>query len=428
MADKNKLLVIGAGPMGLAAAYYAQKRGVEVEVIEAAPVAGGMAVHFDFDGVSIERFYHFCCLSDYDTFALMDELGLKMQWRTTRMGYYVDGKLYRWGDPVSLLTFPKLNPIEKLRYGLLAFSSTKRNDWQRLDKITARDWLVGWCGERVYNKIWRKLLSLKFYEYTDDISAAWLWQRISRVGRSRKSLLEEKLGYIEGGSEPLVKALIAAIEAKGGKVKLGNGATRFLIKDGAVTGVELRDGTVAEASQVISTVPLPYVPGLLADAPELARRYEGFENVGVACVILKLARSVSPNFWVNVSDERMAIPGFVEFSNLRPLPETIVYVPYYMPTTNPKFSNSDEDFIQESFGYLKLINPALTDADLLGARVGRLKHAQPVCGVNFATQIPAAQTGVAGLQIADTSFYYPEDRGVSESIKFAKGMVAELAA
>ena len=427
MTENSKLVVIGAGPMGLAAAYYAQKRGIEVEVIEAAPVAGGMAVHFDFDGVSIERFYHFCCLSDHDTFALMDELGLKMQWRTTRMGYYVDGELFRWGDPVSLLTFPKLGPIEKLRYGLLAFTSTKRNDWRRLDKITARDWLVGWCGERVYNKIWRKLLSLKFYEFTDDISAAWLWQRISRVGRSRKSLLEERLGYIEGGSEPLVRALVAAIEAAGGAVKLGNGATRILMKDGAVTGVELKDGSVAEASQVISTVPLPYVPGLLSDAPELARRYEGFENVGVACVILKLARSVSPNFWVNVSDDRMAIPGFVELSNLRPLPETIVYVPYYMPTTNPKFANSDDDFIQESFGYLKLINPALTDADLLGGRVGRLKHAQPVCGVNFAERIPAAQTGIAGLQIADTSFYYPEDRGVSESIKFAKGMVAELA-
>jgi len=60
--------------------------------------------------------------------------------------------------------------------------------------------------------------------------------------------------------------------------------------------------------------------------------------------------------------------------------------------------------------------------------VGRLKHAQPVCGVNFAARVPAAQTGIAGLQIADTSFYYPEDRGVSESIKFAKGMVAELVA
>ena len=40
-----------------------------------------------------------------------------MRWVPTWMGYYVDGKLYPWGDPVSLLTFPKLSLIEKIRYG-----------------------------------------------------------------------------------------------------------------------------------------------------------------------------------------------------------------------------------------------------------------------------------------------------------------------
>ena len=78
----QRLLIIGAGPMGLAAAYYAAKRGLEVEVLEASSLPGGMAAHFDFDGLSIERFYHFCCLGDVDTLELMDELGLRMRWRT----------------------------------------------------------------------------------------------------------------------------------------------------------------------------------------------------------------------------------------------------------------------------------------------------------------------------------------------------------
>ncbi len=53
------------------------------------------------------------------------------------MGLYFDGKLYPWGDPVSLLTFPKLGLIGKLRYGLQAFHSTRRKDWSKLDKINA---------------------------------------------------------------------------------------------------------------------------------------------------------------------------------------------------------------------------------------------------------------------------------------------------
>jgi hypothetical protein len=42
------------------------------------------------------------------------------------------------------------------------------------------------------------------------------------------------------------------------------------------------------------------------------------------------------------------------------------------------------------------------------------------------SEIAAVADPLAGLQIADTSFYYPEDRGISESIKYAKRMVAAL--
>lgn len=94
----DRLLVIGAGPMGLAAAYYAAKAGWKVEVLEAGDRPGGMAAHFDFNGLSLERFYHFCCRSDADTTALLAELGLPpIRWVPTRMGFYVDGKLHPWG-------------------------------------------------------------------------------------------------------------------------------------------------------------------------------------------------------------------------------------------------------------------------------------------------------------------------------------------
>ncbi|QGZ96545.1 NAD(P)/FAD-dependent oxidoreductase [Terricaulis silvestris] len=425
-----KVIVIGAGPMGLAAAYEALKRGHEVDLLEASDRPGGMAAHFDFDGLSIERFYHFCCLSDRDTIALLDELGLNgaLQWVSTKMGYFVDGKLYRWGDPFALLTFPKLGLVDKIRYGVQVFLSTKRSDWQRLDKISAKKWFTEWLGEDLYNKLWRPLLELKFYELTDKISAAWVWQRIKRLGNSRKSLLEERLGYIEGGSETLVKALVGAIENKGGRIRLKTPAKTFLIENGAVRGVETASGETIAADFVVSTAPMPLVPGMLSQAPELRPAYERMDNVGVVCVLHKLKRSVSDNFWINISDPDFEIPGLVEFSNLRPLANTVVYVPYYMPATQPKWGWSDEQFVAESWGYLKRINPALADDDRLASHVGRLRYAQPVCEVGFAELIPPAQTPIKGLQIADTCFYYPEDRGVSESIRYARNMIAEMGA
>lgn len=430
MPDLRSLIVVGAGPMGLAAAYEAVKRGYSVDVLEADDRVGGMAAHFDFDGLSIERFYHFCCLSDYDTLALLDELGMAgaMKWVSTKMGYYVDGRLYRWGDPLALLAFPKLDLVSKVRYGLQVFLSTKRSDWERLDPVSAKDWFIAWSGQRAYDVLWKPLLELKFYELSDRISAAWIWQRIKRIGLSRKSLFEERLGYIEGGSESLMTALARAIEAKGGRIHLRSPARRFLIEDGAVRGVETQDGRVFAAPQVISTVPTPYVADLLEGQPEaLLEPYRRIQNIGVVCVLHKLTKSVSPNFWMNISDARFEIPGIVEFTNLRPVGgDTIIYVPYYMPQTNPKFAMPDEAFVAESWGYLKTLNPALTEADRKASFVGRLRYAQPICEPGFAKMIPPAQTPIRGLQIADTCFYYPEDRGVSESIKFAKRMVAAL--
>ena len=95
----SRVVVIGAGAMGLAAAYHALKRGHHVTVLEAAPEAGGMAAHFDLGGLSIERYYHFVCKADRATFDLLGELGIgdRMRWVPTSMGYYIDGKLHRFG-------------------------------------------------------------------------------------------------------------------------------------------------------------------------------------------------------------------------------------------------------------------------------------------------------------------------------------------
>jgi protoporphyrinogen oxidase len=194
------------------------KRGHQVTVLEAAPEAGGMAAHFDLGGLSIERYYHFVCKADRSTFDLLAELGLgdKMRWVPTSMGYYIDGRLYPWGDPLSLLTFPKLSLIEKLRYGAMMFFSTRRSDWQSLENVSAKDWITRWCGSAVYERLWAPLFRLKFFEYAENISAAWIWTRIKRVGTSRRSLFQEELGYIEGGSETLVHALTRAIAEEAG--------------------------------------------------------------------------------------------------------------------------------------------------------------------------------------------------------------------
>lgn len=425
----GRVVVIGAGAMGLAAAYRAAKNGHEVAVLEAARDPGGMAGHFDFDGLSLERFYHFVCKTDEPTFQLMDELGMKdaMHWRPTSMGIFTGGRLHRWGDPLALLSFPFLGPIGKLRYALFAFVCVRRNRWDAIEGEPASTWITRWCGAKVYNRLWKPLFDFKFYEYAGNISATWIWTRIRRIGRSRQSLMQEELGYIEGGTLTLIDALIREIERHGGRVHLGTPASVVKTEDGRVTGVETASGFFP-ADAVISTAPTPFVSSLIPDLPsDWKQRYDEIHNIGCICVIFRLRRSVSPHFWVNVSEPDIEIPGVIEFTRLRDVGgDTVVYVPYYMPVTNEKFSWPDQQLLDEAFLCLRRINPALTEADIKATKVARLKHGQPICEPDFAEKIPPVQTPIRGLQVADTCFYYPEDRGIAESLRLGQQMAETL--
>ncbi len=424
-----KVLVIGAGVMGLAAAWQSLRDGHQVDLIEAAPEPGGMAAHFDFDGDSIERFYHFVCKTDFPTFELLRELGLedRLRWRPTSMGFYTDGRLHPWGNPVALLRLPNAPLLSKLRYGLLAFVSTRRNSWAELENVSAKDWIIRWCGEDAYRRFWKTLLEFKFYEHADNISAAWIWTRIRRIGRSRSSIMQEELGYIDGGSQTLIDALVQAIEQQGGRIHLGSPVQFVTTKDNGVTGAETTSRHFA-ADHVISTSPTPYVADMIPDLPEdWKARYRSIQNIGVICVIFKLRRPVTEHFWVNVCIPDLTIPGVVELTNLRKeIGSSIVYIPYYMPTTNEKFFWPDEHLVAEGFGCLLRLNPNLAASDILATRVARLRHGQPVCEPGFASKIPPVQTPIRGLQVADTCFYYPEDRGIAESVRLGRSMAHNI--
>ncbi len=416
--------------MGLAVAYQLAMDGHHPVVFEADDRVGGMTASFDFNGLKIERYYHFHCISDHAFLQVLEELGLseRMHWVETRMGYWYQDRLQPWGNPMALLRFRGLGWIAKFRYGLHAFLSTKRDDWRPLDHVEATGWIRHWVGAEAYEVLWRKLFELKFHDYTPQLSAAWIWSRIRRIGRSRYSLFREKLGYIDGGSSTLMDALKAAIEAHGGEVRLRTPANRVEITDGRVRGVQTTSGFEA-FDKVVSTIPLPYVPSVMPDLPEdVLAKFRAVKNIAVVCVIAKLRKSVTGNFWLNTNDPGMDIPGVVEYTNLRPLEHHIVYVPFYMPGEHPKFAEPDSAFIDKVRSYLQKINPALTDSDFIDIRASRYRYAQPICEPGHLDTLPPVALPVQGLWVADTSYYYPEDRGISESIEFGRKIAKDATA
>lgn len=424
----EKIAVLGAGPMGLAVAYQLVKDGYNPVLFEADTCVGGMSAAFNFGGLNIERYYHFHCTSDYDFFAMLKELGIEdcLHWVETKMGFYHAGKVSPWGNPVALLKFPNLSLAGKFRYGLHAFLCTRRKNWKPLDKLEATSWIKRWIGNDAYDVLWSKLFDYKFYDYAHRLSAAWIWSRIRRIGQSRYNVFREKLGYLDGGSDTLLQAMQAYLEKNGCDVRLGKSVSEVVIKEGKIQGV--RQGVQIHAfDKVVSTIPLPYVPMLMPGLPkDILDKYAQLKNIAVVCVITKLKKPLTENFWLNVNDPGMDIPGLVEYTNLRPLADHVVYVPFYMPGEHEKFTDSDEVFINKVKRYMMTINPELSEDDFIDVRASRYRYSQPICEPGHIDKLPPCDLPVQGLWAADTSYYYPEDRGISESIGFGRKLARKV--
>jgi len=421
-----KIAIIGAGPMGLACAYELGKKNHQVDIYEQDDRIGGMSASFDFEGLKIERYYHFICRSDQQMFDLLAELNIadKLRWQDTKMGFFYAGTLYKWGNPINLLTFPKLGFIAKLRYALHVFYTKSINNWDKLDKQSAIPWLKKWVGEKAYYLLWDYLFTYKFYEYKENLSAAWIGTRIKRIAESRKNLFTEQLGYLAGGSDTLLNELEKRILAMQGNIYLQARVDEVTTINNQVEGL-IVNGKKHLYDKIIATIPLPILPRLVPDlSSEIQAKINGINNCGVVCVLFKLRQPLSENFWLNINDPNIEIPGLIEYSNLKPVnnntSEAIVYVPFYLPKTHPKYSQDDALFLEESLNCLKQVNPEFTSDWVLAKHVSRYEFAQPVCSANFYQQLPPVQTNIAGFMMADTSYYYPEDRGISESIKMGK--------
>jgi len=170
---------------------------------------------------------------------------------------------------------------------------------------------------------------------------------------------------------------------------------------------------------------VPLVPQLPADE---RAQVAAIRNVGVVCVLLKLKRPFTRNFWMNINDPRIQIPGLIEYSNLNPLDgSAIVYAPFYMPQTHPKYGREPQAFIDETLAAMRLIRPGWDSADVIAATASRYQYAQTVCSPGFFDALPPMKSAVRGLFLADTSHYYPEDRSICESLKVGE-VLAGLAA
>jgi protoporphyrinogen oxidase len=427
----KRVVVIGGGPAGIRAAHALVKRGAQVTLLESSSVLGGLASSFDLEGVRIERYYHFICRGDDHLVEALEELGLsdKLRWRDSRMAYFVDGSLYPFLTPIDLLCFRPLSLADRIRAGI-ALKRAQRMGEDELAGQPVIPWLTSLFGAAAYSVIWEPLLRFKFAEHAPHVSAAWIWARMVRLSRSRRSPWREELGYLEGGSQLVLDGLGRDFAARGGRLALNAAVEAIVLEDGRARGVRV-NGETLPADAVISTVTTSRFRQLAPSLPsEYHERLARIPTIGIFCLLLRLARPVTPFFWVNTSDRRVPFAGMIEYTNLNPLPalggDSLLYVPQYLSADDPRYAQTDEQVLRTYCDGLALLNPAFDPRWVKFHSVFRDRFAQPICLTDYQSTTPSIRTPVPNLMLTDSCQLHPHDRTISGS--FGLGLEAARAA
>jgi protoporphyrinogen oxidase len=428
----KRVVVVGGGLSGLTASYDLARAGHQVTLLETAADFGGLASSFKLENLPVERFYHFICRSDRHLVNLIAELGQERQlhWRKVHTAFYYAGRYYSFGTPLDLVRFSVVPWPQRVRFGMHVFQSRYRSKWRWLDQIPAKPWLIENVGEDAYRVIWEPLLKIKFGRHHEQISAAWIWHRIWRVATSRSSLVgRESFGYLEYGTATLVDRLVAWLRDRPNvQIRVGVRAQPLDISGGRVKQVTVGDAVIP-CDAVISTAALPCLDRRVSGhSDEYFANIRSIEYIGVVCMLLSLKWRFSRSFWTNINDPRISFNGIIEQTNLNEnLQEAglnVVYIPFYLPTTEPRYSATDAELFNEYTAMLKLLNPAFDESWIKEWHVFRAPYAQPIFVTGFADRMPAHRSSIRGLYVTDSTQFYPEDRTISAAIAQGRKVAA----
>jgi protoporphyrinogen oxidase len=433
-----KIGIIGGGLAGLTAAYRLCQRGLQVHLLEAEHDLGGLVGTFEIGGSRIEQFYHHIFSNDTAIMGLIDELGLadRLVWRQSKVGIFYDGRVYDFVTPLDLLRFTAIPLIDRLRLGLVGLRLRRQKNWRPYEAVTAKEWIIKNAGQRNYDVVWGPLLRGKFGQRADDVSMAWFWSKIHLRFASRKGgRQKEQLGYMMGSFGLLVDTLAERIRQMGGVLETGRPVQRVIVEDGRAVALEASggEGERIPCDAVLATVPNQSLLGLVPQLPDdYATKLGAVQHQWALCLVLALKQSLSPIYWMNISDRSipfLALIGhtnFIERSHYGGL--HVAYLSNYLEEASPLLQMGVDELCDLYFPHLKRINPQFSPEWVADRWLFRGPFAQPIIATHYSRSIPEHRTPIGGLYLANMSQIYPEDRGQNYSIRLAEEVAAMLAA
>jgi phytoene dehydrogenase-like protein len=279
----KKIVIIGAGVAGLTAGVYSRFNGFDTTIVEAHSRSGGLLSTWERGGRILNRVnvYFFGCNDKFEVInTIWKELDVIDNLKFDYPDVYMRVEPLKKGDPVvNFYTDP-----EKLEKHLLEISSEDEiiikkfikiiKDIQKFPKFLQP------APEMQNLFVWMKLvfkyglnslmLIMKLTKITIGDFAKNFRSPVIRfaIGRLFTSFNETALlmiiwllslgkdkiaGKIKGGAYELIKLIESNFLKNNGKIIFNKKVTDLMIKDGKITGIKFKDGTVESADYVIWT-------------------------------------------------------------------------------------------------------------------------------------------------------------------------------
>lgn len=416
-----RVAIIGAGITGLSTALELSKNGHSVTIYEASPVPGGLGTYIEVGNNSIERYYHHFFRSDVHVIDLIGQLGIedKLRFYPSKTSIFYKGKTYPFSSPLDLLKFSPLPLIDRLRLGFaIAQLKYLPLNMQKLDKISAKNWLIKNAGQKAYDIIWKPLLTGKFAKYADSVPTAWLRDRI----RDRSF----DLGYLDGGSRTLFDALIKELAKRKVTIHLETPVSQVESKQNSV---EITSGAkIISYDKCLMTTVSPIATKLLKNKlkPELANVLNSQDQLGAVCLLLELSQPIQTQYWINICDDNEPVLVMVEHTNLIGKKhygnKSLVYLANYLHRDSPRFMESDETVIKTYTTILKKLNPKFKNSWIKKATISRVPRAQTIFGLNSFANRPPIKL-LQNVFLANIDQMYPHDRNFNLGVELGRKVV-----
>lgn len=390
----GSIVVIGAGPAGLACASTLIDAGVRPTVLEASPHVGGMARSTTLWGHTVDLGPHRFFSSDpvvvdfWHRHVAGDHV---MVQRTTRILY--NGKLFDYPLKVGN-ALVNLGPLR----AVAAVASYIAARLRRSDDLSSLEaWITDRFGRVLFETFFKTYTEKLWGIRCSELDADWAAQRIQGLtlwgairsalvgnrGNALKTLVDE-FAYPRTGNSLFYERMQQHIEQGGGTLRTESPVRRILMDGDRVTGVGLADGSDIETSHVVSSMPITLLlkgmPAVPTHVTEAAARLR-FRNTILVYLRVKDPQ-LFPDQWLYVHDQSVLHGRVTNFRNWSPEivandEETVLCLEFWCFAEDAIWSEDDEALVRRARE--EIVRTELAqDADVREGAVIRIPRCYPV--------------------------------------------------